>query len=213
VRGPTLAVIAKQPRPGSVKTRLTPPLTPAEAAGVAEASLRDVLAAMALAQRPSRRVLLLDGAPDPWLEPGFDVVAQRGAGLDERLANGLADLGGPLLIVGMDTPQVTPELLDDALHRLARPDVDAVLAPAMDGGYWAIGLQEVCPAALLGVPMSSSRTCSAQLRRLRALGLRVALAPTLRDVDTFADLEPVAALAPASRFASAVRALRTPKAA
>ncbi len=203
----TLAVIAKEPRAGRVKTRLTPPLSPVQAARLAEASLRDVLAAVALARRPARRVVLLDGAPGPWLPAGFNVVAQRGGGLAERLSNGIADLGGPVVIVGMDTPQVTPALLDDVLARLAEPDVDALVAPAPDGGYWAIGLQRADPAALLGVPMSSPHTCAAQLARLEGLGLRVAHAPALRDVDTFADVHPIAALAPWSRFAAAVAAL------
>ena len=205
--GPTIAVIAKEPRAGRVKTRLAPPLSLAEAARLAEASLADVLEAVALAQLPARRVVLLDGAPGPWLPGGFDIVAQRGGGLDERLANGATDLGGPVLIVGMDTPQLTAALLDGALARLAAPGVDAVVAPAIDGGYWAIGLDRPRPEALLGVPMSSPHTCAQQLIRLRSLGLQVALAPALRDVDTFADLQPVAALAPGSRFAARVAEL------
>lgn len=85
----TLLVIAKEPRPGRVKTRLTPPFTPEEAAGLAEASLADTLHAVA-ATPATRRVLVLDGAPGPWLPPGFDVVAQCAGGLDERLAEAFA---------------------------------------------------------------------------------------------------------------------------
>src|SRR5262249_31919364 len=82
---PTLLVIAKEPRPGQVKTRLTPPFTPREAASLAEASLADTLETVA--RTPARRrVLVLQGEPGPWLPPGFDVVRQCPGGLDERLA-------------------------------------------------------------------------------------------------------------------------------
>ena len=111
MRAGTLAaqavVIAKEPVPGRVKTRLTPPFTPAEAALLAEAALADTLAAVAAAP-VSRHVLALDGAPADWLPAGFDVIPQRGGGLDERLAAAFADthatLPLPMVLVGMDTP-------------------------------------------------------------------------------------------------------------
>ena len=87
VRTPvTLLVIAKEPVPGRVKTRLTPPCTPQEAAALAD-TLHTVLKAPA-----RRRVLALDGTPGPWLPPGYDVVAQSSGGLDERIA---VRSGGP----------------------------------------------------------------------------------------------------------------------
>lgn len=203
--GATLAVIAKTPVPGRVKTRLCPPCTPAQAAALAEAALRDTLGAMS-AVRARRHAIVLDGPPGAWAE-GCDVVAQRGDGLDERLANAFADLGGPVLIAGMDTPQVTAAHLRAALAALE--DHDAVLGPARDGGYWCIGLREPDPRALLGVPMSVDHTLAAQRRRLRALGLRTADVATLTDVDTIADAEAVASAAPRTRFAAALALVRT----
>jgi rSAM/selenodomain-associated transferase 1 len=194
-----LAVIAKEPVPGRVKTRLCPPCTQAQAAALAEAALRDTLAAMA-ATAAARRAIVLDGRPGGWLAPGFDVVPQRGRGLDERLAHAFDDLGGPAVIVGMDTPQLTPRLLAGALSSLER--ADAVLGPAFDGGYWAIGLRRADPRALLGVPMSVASTGERQRRRLLALGLSVAELQTLRDVDDIEDLRAVARLAPWTRFAA-----------
>jgi rSAM/selenodomain-associated transferase 1 len=196
----TLAVIAKAPAPGRSKTRLSPPLSLVQAAALAEAALRDTLAAVAATTRAGRRVVVLDGRPGSWLPGEFEVIAQRGVGLDERLANAFVDLSGPALIVGMDTPQVSSEMLDRALGCLRSSP--AVLGPAVDGGYWAIGLREPDPRALLGVPMSTAHTLAAQRRRLGALGLTIAELETMRDVDTFADAVAVAAAAPHTWFAA-----------
>jgi rSAM/selenodomain-associated transferase 1 len=193
-----LAVIAKAPAPGRSKTRLCPPCTPVEAAALAQASLEDVLAAVA-ATPAARRVVVLDGEPGPWLPPGFDVLAQRGEGLAERLAAAFEDLGGPALVLGMDTPQVTPALLAVSLRELER--APAVIGGAADGGYWAIGLQRPDARVFAGVPMSHATTGRAQRARLRMLGLRWRELPQLRDVDTIADAHHVAVLAPSTRFA------------
>ena len=206
----TIVVMAKEPRAGHSKTRLCPPATPAQAAQLAEAALRDTLAAVAAA-RADHRVLALDGHPGPWLPPGFAVLSQRGDGLDERLAATLADVAAlgadPTLVIGMDTPQVTAELLDAAFARLVNPAVEAVLGPAYDGGWWALGLRHPDPAATRGVPMSTPVTGAAQRTRLCELGLSVADLPQLRDVDVIDDALAVAAEAPASRFAAALSAL------
>ncbi|MEV6485989.1 DUF2064 domain-containing protein [Streptomyces sp. NPDC051576] len=199
----TLLLIAKEPRPGRVKTRLTPPFTPVEAAALAEASLVDTLHVM-LATPARRRVLVLDGTPGPWLPPGFDVVPQCGGGLDERLAAAFAGCDGPALLIGMDTPQVTPELLT-----VDFADCDAYFGPAEDGGFWALGLADPDPGLLRGVPMSTPTTGAVQRMRLSAGGLRVRDLPALRDVDTAYDAELVAASAPDGRFARKLARLRT----
>jgi glycosyltransferase A (GT-A) superfamily protein (DUF2064 family) len=192
----TLLVIAKEPRPGRVKTRLSPPFTPEEAAQLAEAALADTLDAVAAAPA-SRRVLVLDGAPGPWLPPGFEVLPQCAGGLDERLADAFGHCRGPALLIGMDTPQVTPELLT-----VDFADCEAYLGPAEDGGFWALGLADPDPALLRGVPMSTPTTGAVQRERLESAGLRVRELPRLRDVDVAEDARAVAALAPHGRFAA-----------
>ncbi|MFF7751965.1 DUF2064 domain-containing protein [Streptomyces sp. NPDC007971] len=192
----TLLVIAKEPRPGRVKTRLTPPFSAEQAAALAEASLVDTLRAVAGAPA-TRRVLVLDGRPGPWLPPGFDVLPQCEGGLDARLADAFGHCSGPALLIGMDTPQVTPELLT-----VDFADCDAWFGPAEDGGFWALGLARPEPALLRGVPMSTPRTGTVQRERLLAAGLRVRDLPRLRDVDTAADARAVAALAPHGTFAA-----------
>ena len=202
-----LLVIAKAPVPGRVKTRLMPPCTPEQAAGLARAALEDTLAAAAAARLPARRVLVLDGEPGPWLLPGFEVVPQRGDGLAERLAAAFEDAGAPALLIGMDTPQVTPELLDAGIRALEGDGVDAVFGAATDGGYWTIGLRRSDPAVFDGVPMSADRTGVVQRARMAALGLRVASLAPLLDVDSIEDAYEVAAQASGGRFAAAVAAL------
>lgn len=192
----TLLVIAKEPRPGRVKTRLTPPFTPREAATLAEAALVDTLRAVA-ATPARRRVLVLEGTPGPWLPAGFDVVRQCAGTLDERLAAAFAGCDGPALLIGMDTPQVTPALLT-----VDFADCDAYFGPAEDGGFWALGLAEPDPELLRGVPMSTHTTGAAQRQRLVGAGLRVRDLPRLRDVDTAADATAVATAAPEGVFAA-----------
>ncbi|AZM92368.1 DUF2064 domain-containing protein [Streptomyces sp. W1SF4] len=199
----SLLVIAKAPVPGRVKTRLTPPFSPGQAAALAEAALADTLAAVA-ATPAGRHVLVLEGAPGRWLPPGFEVVPQSGGSLDERLAAAFAGCTGSALLIGMDTPQVTPAHLAPALEFDA---YDAWFGPAADGGFWALGLAAPDPALLLGVPMSAPDTGAVQYERLRAAGLRTGLLPRLRDVDTAADAAEVAALAPTGRFATCHRRL------
>jgi uncharacterized protein len=197
---PALLVIAKAPRAGRSKTRLTPPCTPGDAARLARAALQDTLESVA-ATPATRRVCVLDGDRGDWLPEGFEVIPQRGNGLDERLACAFADVGEPALVVGMDTPQVTPAQLESAAALLRRPGIDAVIGAAADGGYWALGLRRPDASLLLGVPMSTPWTWAAQRRRLLARGLCVGDLPILRDVDDIQDARAVARLAPTGRFA------------
>ncbi len=202
---PALIVIAKAPVPGRVKTRLCPPCSPWQAASIAEAALRDTLAAVA-ATPASRRAIVLDGEPGPWVPDGFEVHPQVDGGLDARLAGAFESVGGPALLVGMDTPQLDAELLRGSLFTLSRPGAGAVLGPATDGGYWAIGLRDPRPDVFIGVPMSTAWTARAQRHRLRRLGIPCVELTELRDVDTFDDALAVAAVQPASRFAAEVEA-------
>ena len=96
----TLLVIAKQPVPGRVKTRLVPPCTYEQAASLAEAALADTLRAVRMTPA-RRRVLILDGQPGPWLPPGFDIVPQCAGPLDERLAEHETDPHLGLFIVDL----------------------------------------------------------------------------------------------------------------
>jgi glycosyltransferase A (GT-A) superfamily protein (DUF2064 family) len=210
-------VLAKSPVAGRVKTRLCPPATPAQAADLAAASLLDTLDAVR-AVPGGRVVVALTGrrrgsarrAEIGAALRGLTVIAQRGADLGHRIAaahHDVADLlpGTPTLQIGMDTPQVGTAVLDDAAARLHGGEVDALLGPAPDGGWWVLGLRDPRRASVLqGVPTSRADTGERTLRALRDAGLRVGLLPELRDVDTADDALAVAADVPGSRFAAAV---------
>jgi uncharacterized protein len=108
-----------------------------------------------------------------------------------------------MVLIGMDTPQVTPDLLTDAAQALVSGEADAVFGPAADGGYWLLGLRRPDRSLLAGVPMSRPDTGRHQLDRLTSAGLRVAMMPELTDVDTVREAEQVAAAIPGSFFAAA----------
>ncbi|MEX1007363.1 MAG: DUF2064 domain-containing protein [Acidimicrobiia bacterium] len=201
----TVLVLAKEPVAGRVKTRLCPPFTLHEAALLAAAALDDTLSAVQHT-RCDRRVLVLDGEPPARLDPSFEVRPQAQGALDRRLSAAFANVDGPTVLVGMDTPQVTPELIDDALAHLDACN-DAVIGRSVDGGFWIVGLTRPTRRAFLGVPMSTPTTGAVQHARLVELGLHTATLPLLRDVDEYDDAVAVARGAPATRFAAAFRQL------
>jgi len=205
-------VVAKAPIPGRVKTRLGNEIGMMAAAEVAAASLLDTITAcrdgfgrgachLALAGslRDAVRRVELARAVDGWV-----VGRQRGETFAQRLANAHADVAGrgPVVQIGMDTPQLTAGLLHAAASGL--DDHDAVLGPAEDGGWWVLGLRERRSArALRDVPMSTPTTYDDTRHALVSRGLGVAATTTLRDVDTRDDAEAVAALTGGTAFARA----------
>ena len=201
----TVAVIAKECLPGRVKTRLSPPLTPETAAALAQLSLSRTLDSVR--SLPARqRLLVMDGTPITRDAAQFTVVPQASGGLDERVAAICDAAIGPLLIIGMDTPQfsrrhVAP-LLRDWSSAAARHE--AWMGPATDGGFWALALRQPDGALVRGVPMSIDTTGAEQFARLAEAGLTVGILPELRDMDHFSDALQIAAEIPGSEFAFAV---------
>ncbi|USX52930.1 DUF2064 domain-containing protein [Lentzea sp. HUAS12] len=199
-----LLVMAKSPVPGQVKTRLCPPLSPEQAADVAAAALLDTLEA-ALETPGAVPVVALAGVVRRedvrTALAQCVVIPQRGETFGDRLANAHADIARfrmPVLQIGMDTPQVTPSLL----QACAEFD-EAALGMAADGGWWALGLRDPLRADVLrDVPMSRADTGALTLEALRVRDVR--MLPVLSDVDTIADAGAVAAHIPDSRFAAAL---------
>jgi glycosyltransferase A (GT-A) superfamily protein (DUF2064 family) len=211
----TVLVVAKAPEPGRAKTRLAATVGDQVAADIAAAALLDTLDAVVAAPVVARVVALtgdLDAAARAAelrqrLE-SFAVIPQRGTDFADRLANAHADSadGYPVLQIGMDTPQVTAELLADCARRLL--GAPAILGLAHDGGWWVLGVGAPTMAECLrGVPMSQPDTGELTLKALRDNGIGVTEVRRLADVDVVADIAAVRdACAPASRFARATRA-------
>jgi uncharacterized protein len=195
-----LLVITKTPVAGHSKTRLSPPCTPEQAVAIASAALDDTLDAVR-ATDVTRRVVVLDGDPRGLDLDGCAVVPQVSGSLGTRLAAAFAGaMAGPgedlpTLLIGSDTPQVTPDLLHACLARLiAAGPATATLGVAPDGGWWALGLHTPHPASVLAdVAMSRDDTARCTRRALEATGLRVLDLPVLADIDFFPDAVVVAA--------------------
>lgn len=220
-----LLVLAKSPVAGLAKTRLCPPATPSDAAAIAAAALLDTLDAVAAV--PGARVMVawtgeLDDAECAdelrRVLAGVERFDQCEGPLGRRIAGAHAEVarrapGSSVLQIGMDTPQLDAVALAAGLEPLRGPGpVDAVLGPAFDGGWWALGLRDPRRAAVIAdVPMSRPDTGELTRRALLAGGLAVEDLPGMRDVDDAADALAVAASAPHGRFAAQVRArLRLP---
>lgn len=201
-----LLVLAKEPVPGRVKTRLSPPCAPEDAAALAAAALADTLAA-AVASGAGRVVMGLEGQAGPWCPPGVVIVPQGDGSLANRLSTLWSATVGSALQIGMDTPQVGAAGLDRAMARLDATSYDAALGLATDGGWWALGLRRPVRGVFDGIETSRADTGFRQRARLEALGLRVADLEAERDVDTWEDALAVADLAPHGAFAHAVRSI------
>jgi hypothetical protein len=195
-RRAAFVVFAKAPRPGAVKTRMSPGLDPAEAAELYRCMLEDVLAATAAAARGAGAEPVLAVHPADALRElaalapaAFRVVAQRGPDLGRRMEWAVAEsaAGGARAVVlrGSDSPAVGAPVLEAALAAL--DEADLALSPDPDGGYNLVALRRPAPG-LFDHPMSTASVLDDTRRRARGLGLRVrSLAPSF-DLDTLADL-------------------------
>ncbi len=190
-----VAIVAKAPRPGAVKTRLCPPLRPREAAALARCFLRDKIAQVGGLTGVTPVVAFTPAGERPLFERlavGFTLVPQRGADLGSRLRSLLATLlrrrHRAVLAIDSDTPTLPPTLLQRAVDLAASGDVDLVLGPAEDGGYYLIGVRADHPALFHEIPWSTPSVLETTLTRAREAGLRIACLPAWFDVDTPEDL-------------------------
>ena len=190
-----VAIMAKAPRPGAVKTRLCPPLTPRAAAALARGFLRDRIAQVrglrgvtpVIAYAPaSERDLFERLAPHVTLMPQQD--GDLGARMRSALATLLASGHRAALAIGTDTPTLPTRVLQQAVDLIASAEVDVVLGPAEDGGYTLIGVRADHPTLFDAVPWSTAEVLAITLRRARAAGLRAACVNRCFDVDTPDDL-------------------------
>jgi glycosyltransferase A (GT-A) superfamily protein (DUF2064 family) len=209
----TALIVAKAPVPGLAKTRLAAALGDRVAAGIAAAALLDTLDAVADTPLAAKVVAMTGDLASACQSEairerlsGFTVVEQRGDSFADRLANAHADAAAtagpmPVLQIGMDTPQVTAELLTRCARALL--GAHAVVGPARDGGWWLLGVADAATAECLRlVPMSRPDTGALTYAALLQTGSPVIVLQELADVDTVADISVVRAdCQPSGRFA------------
>jgi len=194
-----LFIMARQPVAGATKTRLCPPLSPDEAAALYACFLADVIDRVRAAAgqvdglQPGIAFTPRDAAATfAALAPGFELVAQAGATLGERLdgvLSGATARGyGQVAAVNSDSPSLPAAYLAQAFAVLDEPAVDVVFGPCDDGGYYLIGWKRPYPALVRDVTMSAVDTLAQTLAVAARTGLCVALLPPWYDVDGPADL-------------------------
>ncbi|MDG2049657.1 MAG: TIGR04282 family arsenosugar biosynthesis glycosyltransferase [Myxococcota bacterium] len=192
-----VAVLAKSPHPGRVKTRMCPPLDPHQAAELYAAMLADVLAATeCFALESGLDAVLCVHPPGAQLElasqapPSFRIVAQRGAALSERMAWALDEAratgASKVLLRGSDNPALSRAILDSALEALE--EADLVVSPDLDGGYGLVGMRGSW-SAVFDHPMSRSSVLEETLANAERLGLRVQRLEGSFDLDRGVDLD------------------------
>jgi rSAM/selenodomain-associated transferase 1 len=200
-----LTVMAKAPRPGAVKTRLSPPLTPDQAAALNICFLRDTtesLAAVAggsseakccaagiISYTPVGDEALFDGL----LPHGFALVAQRGSSFGERLLAAAEDVlacgYGSVCLIDSDSPTVPRAAYEQAVAELARPGDRVVLGPAADGRYYLIGLKQAHAAVFERIHWSTATVADDTRERAHEAGIELVELPLWYDVDDEATLE------------------------
>ena len=210
-----VAIMAKAPDAGAVKTRLCPPLTARGAAALARCFLRDRIAQVR-GLRGASPLIAYTPAPGRTLferlAPDFALMLQQGDDLGTRMRSTLAALLAAghraAIAIGTDAPTLPTNVLQHAVDVMATADVDLVLGPAEDGGYYLIGVSVDHPTLFDDVPWSTSAVLELTLSRARAAGLRTICVSPWWDVDTPDDVRRLRAalterphLAPAtSRF-------------
>lgn len=189
-------IFAKEPAPGQVKTRLTPPLRPAEACRLYGSFLEDIVEEtarlpgmdLALAHTPAGS----GEAFRPLVPAAVRLFPQAGRGLGERMARafawGFAAGFETVLLRGSDTPDLPGAVLSEAWEQLAAGPAAVVLGPSRDGGYYLMGLKAPHPELFQGIPWSTGAVLNDTLSRAQDLALKVHLLPAWTDIDTYADL-------------------------
>lgn len=191
-----LIIFAKEPVPGQVKTRLSPPLSPQASAQLYSQFLEDVLEEMV--RLPEIKITLAY-SPDSaqayfqnLIPPEITLVAQAEADLGERLVQafvwGFAQRFETVLIRNSDSPDLPGSLVLEAQEVLKSGRAQAVLGPCPDGGYYLVGLKTPQPQLFQGINWSSRTVLADTLAQAERLGLTTHLLPSWLDIDTFEDL-------------------------
>ncbi len=188
-------IFAKEPVPGQVKTRLTPPLSAGAACRLYQAFLEDILEETGRISSVSPALAFAPAGAAKFfrdLAPGVPQFPQEGRDLGARMARafawGAAAGYRNLLIRGSDTPDLPGAVILRAREILAAGVAQVVLGPSPDGGYYLVGLRDLHPELFAGISWSSRGVLAETIRRARELSLKVQLLAGWRDIDDYADL-------------------------
>ena len=188
-----LVIMAKAPRPGAVKTRLTPRLTPGAATSFYRCLLDDTLALACSLRNVEVAIMCpqLDVNELTWLAgDNVSVVAQNGEGLAAGLTSVFAHFaegrGRRIVAFNSDSPHLPPSVLEGAFDMLAARDI--VVGPTFDGGYYLVGAKAGHPSLFARDGMSTGSALDTLLSRAQALSLSVAFAEPFYDIDVVDDL-------------------------
>jgi len=204
-----LGLFVRVPVPGSVKTRLVPPLSPEAASKLYLAFLQDFTARLQQSRLRPTVFIAGGGAGDlgGWLPGGWPVVEQRGETLGERLASAFEHLlepaGTRAVVIGSDSPDLPLVHIKRAFRLLKHRD--AVLGPALDGGYYLIGLRRPVPSLFEGVAWGTDAVFNQTVGAAEKAGLSISLTPPWYDVDDAASLALLRSLCTARRLAGGER--------
>jgi uncharacterized protein len=203
-RDRVLVIMAKAPRPGAVKTRLAPSLSPEAVTDFYRCLLDDTLALARSLDDVEVAIMCRDSDVNELARlagKDVNVVAQKGEGLAAGLTSVFAhftDGQRHTIAFNSDSPHLPRSVLEDAFTTLAEHDV--VVGPTDDGGYYLVGAKAFHPALFASDGMGTSTALERLLFNARALGLSVGFSDTFYDIDVADDLTRLAAelrLAPA----------------
>lgn len=187
-----LAIMTKAPRAGRVKTRLTPPLTPEQAAALNVCFLRDTAAAIAAAGAQGRGIGCYTpvGEEETYRDifpKSFQLIPQREGGFGERLIAATADLlsvgFAAVCLIDSDSPTVPATTFAEAVRVLLSPNDKVVLGPSDDGGYYLIGMKQLHRELFAEIDWSTESVLEQTTKQAVRAGLKVHLLPTGYDVD------------------------------
>ena len=190
-----LVVMAKAPRAGLVKTRLSPPLAPGDAAALYRCFLKDRLREVKACRWVGKTVAFTPESEKAFFQrevpAGFELLLQEGESLSQRVSGIFTRLFArrhrAVVVTDSDSPDLPAALLDESFRALTG-GADVVFGPCLDGGYYLVGMKEEIPGFFEGIPWSTSKVLDESLGRASRLGLSVVLLAPWQDIDTGEDL-------------------------
>ncbi len=194
--GYALCCMVRAPEPGSVKTRLTPPLTPIQASGLYRCFVKDTLRRVGSIRGLDTYIAYTppDGRMKIYelISQGMFLTPQKGRTLGDRLYNVFSYLFGRgysgVCVIGSDSPDLPLEYIEESIRLIRCGDGRVVLGPARDGGYYLVSMNLLTPVPFEGIPWSTERVLDETIKKVKRAGLGLRLLEPWYDIDSAEDL-------------------------